>query len=216
TTGVWNVVVTNPDSQSGTFLNGFTITLPGPNITSVEPSSSFAQNSVPIIVNGTHFYSGTTVKLSKTGQTDINGTSVNVINPNKLTCDFNLLGAISGQWDITVSVPGNSPAQLLNAFTIMAPAVDNMKIYQGIFDPAQGKKSYITTKIAAPGKVTVKVYDSMGRFIRTLFEGDRNAGDYSDEWNGKNKDGSTVASGVYLIRVEGPGIKTTKRVLVVK
>ncbi len=215
TTGAWDVVVTNPDGQSGVLSGGFTITPPAPTILNIAPSSGMG-SAVHIVIDGANFTAGTTVKLSKTGQTDIQGTNVVFVSAAQVACDLDLSGAAGGQWDVALTVPGLPAAVSANAFLVLAPQTEPAKVYGGVFDPASGGKSYVVTHISTPGRATVKIYDSLGRLIRTLFDGDRNAGSYSDEWDGKNTDGSTVASGVYLIRIEGPGVKTTKRVLVVK
>ena len=214
-TGTWDVVLTNPDTQSAALFGGFTVEQAA-SIASIHPPSSPAINSVAVTVNGSDFAIGTGIKLSRSGQADIAGTGVTFISPSRLTCEFNLAAALTGGWDVVVSVPGQAPVLSANRFTILPETGAAARIYHGIFDAAQGESSYITTEIHSPGKVTVKVYDQRGGFIRTLFEGERAAGSYSDEWNGKNENGTTVASGTYLIRIECPGIKTTQRVLVVK
>ena len=59
--GVWNIVVTNPDGQSVTKLNAFTIKNPAPTLTSITPSSGMNTGAVSIsnlagsgFINGTH------------------------------------------------------------------------------------------------------------------------------------------------------------------
>ncbi len=219
TTGAWNIVVTNPDGQAGTLANGFTITYPAPTVAAITPKAGLYNTTVHITdLGGTGFQSGTTIKLVKSGQADISATNVTVVNPTLLTCDLDLSGAAAGAWDVGVTVPGQAPVVLTGAFSVLAPttADEPARVYQGIFNPAKGDKSYIATHLSSPGKVTVRVYDSGGRLVRDIFEGDRNSGDFSDAWDGRNNSGSKVASGIYLVRIEGPGIKTTKRVLVVK
>lgn len=197
-------------------LGAATLPPQSPTITTLSQESAFDSGVVSTIINGTIFAPGTTVKLTK-GGTDILGT-VTYESSSKLLCDFNLSGAIPGAWDLVVTVPNRQPVTVAGAFAVLAPTtvVEPVKVLQGIFNPARGDKTYIATHLASAGKVTVKVYDPGGRLVRDIFDGDRNSGDYSDEWNGRNNDGSMVASGVYLVRIEGPGFKTTKRVVVVK
>ena len=219
--GAWNVTVTNPDTQSYTLVNGFTVLAAAPSITSLTPDSGFNNASVSITnLAGTGFASGTTVKLSKSGQTDITGSSVTFVGPNKLTCVFNLTGAATGKWSVIASVPGQSAVQLTDGFNVMTPMSGNEKVQvrNNLFDPVTGAKAYIITQLQASGMVTIKVYNSRGTLVRTLFEGNRTIGAYSDEWDGKDAYNSRgpMASGMYLIRIEGPGIKTTKRVVIVK
>lgn len=53
--------------------------------------------------------------------------------------------------------------------------------------------------------VTLKVYDVLGREIETLSEGERIAGRYPVVWNGTNRNGDQVASGVYFYRIVASG-----------
>ncbi|MCX5785470.1 MAG: T9SS type A sorting domain-containing protein [Elusimicrobia bacterium] len=197
---------------------GSTATLVGATITSITPNSGF-NNASGITVAGTGFASGATVKITKSGQTDINASNVTVVSANQITCTFNLTGAAAGKWSVVVTIPGQSPVQLTDGFTVISDAMRDspqVQVRNNLFDPASGGKTYVDTQLSASGRVSVKVYDLKGRLVRTLFEGSRNTGDYSDQWNGKNEEGKIVGSGIYLVRVEGPGISKTKRVMVVK
>jgi hypothetical protein len=59
--GAWNVVVTNPDGQSGILVNGFTVSapLPAPLVSSITPSSGIQGTSVNITnLQGNNFITG--------------------------------------------------------------------------------------------------------------------------------------------------------------
>ncbi|HNT98347.1 MAG TPA: FlgD immunoglobulin-like domain containing protein, partial [Elusimicrobiales bacterium] len=185
-------------------------------ISDLYPASAFPAAGVAVTISGAGFAPGTSVKLKKTAQSDIAASPVTYVSASSLNCVFDLSAAEKGAWDVVVSVPGKSDATRPAGFAVLSQPETPARVYNGIFEPSAGGKSFIATRLAAPGKVTVKVYDSSGRLVRALFDGSRAAGDYTDEWNGRNADGSMVASGVYLIRIEGPGIKTTRRVAVVK
>jgi hypothetical protein len=60
TVGPWDVVVTNPDTQTGTLTNGFMINPPGPAPTfiSISPSSGSAAGGTSVTITGTNFISG--------------------------------------------------------------------------------------------------------------------------------------------------------------
>jgi len=121
-TGQWNVVVTNPDGQSGTLSNGFTVELPSPppTITSIAPGSG-DNNKVVHINNlaGSDFQSGATVKLSKTGQADIEADNVVVMSDSRITCDFDLRGTFPGKWTVRVTNSDAQYAELADGFTVM-------------------------------------------------------------------------------------------------
>ena len=90
------------------------------------------------------------------------------------------------------------------------------KMYNNIFNPAKGEQTRVDYTIDDEGQVLIKIYNIVGELVRTLTDEDRPAGSYTDNWNGKNDDGETVASGVYLVQIEAPGIKTIKKAAVIK
>jgi len=93
TAGARNVnVVTNPQTPSP-LIAGFTVEYPGPTVVYIAPNT--AANSGPVNISdldGTGFRAGATVKLTKSGEADIPGTSVVVVNQSRITCTFNLTG----------------------------------------------------------------------------------------------------------------------------
>ena len=46
--------------------------------------------------------------------------------------------------------------------------------------------------------VVMQIFDVSCRMVQTLIQKYQQAGTYSTSWNGKNKEGQTVASGIYL------------------
>ncbi len=55
------------------------------------------------------------------------------------------------------------------------------------------------------GKVAVRIYDVLGREVKTLANTVMNAGSYSIEWNGTDAAGNAVETGVYYCRIESAG-----------
>ena len=64
--------------------------------------------------------------------------------------------------------------------------------------------------------VSLKIYDSSGKLIRTLVEGERKAGKYSLTWDGKDEDGKTVSSGAYFYQLDRDGEMKTKQAILLK
>jgi len=208
------------ESQAGNQCSsGVQITVaPPPTVASLTPATGQNNASVSITdLAGTDFDSAPTVKLTRSGHADIAATNVVRVSATKLTCTLPISGAATGAWNVKVTNSDTRAGTLTGGFTVTGQAAEEaVRVKQGIFDPTQGKSSYVEVRTSSAGRVTVKVYDQAGRLVRTLYDGERDAGNYSDGWDGKTANGTTVASGTYLIRVEGPGIKTTRRVLVVK
>lgn len=64
--------------------------------------------------------------------------------------------------------------------------------------------------------VQLSVFDVMGRKVATLVDAPMNAGQHEARWNGRSEDGRSVASGVYLLRLEAGDRVATRRLTVVK
>ncbi len=88
--------------------------------------------------------------------------------------------------------------------------------WNNIFNPLKGQEATIKYQIQQAGNVSIKAYTMNGEEVATLFEGNVSAGSGSVNWNGKNLRGFTVASGIYLVRVAGPGLSKILKVAVVK
>jgi hypothetical protein len=75
--------------------------------------------------------------------------------------------------------------------------------------------SAIAVTVPAAGTVSVRVFDTYGKLVSTLFDGNADAGTLSVNWNGLNDAGSIVAPGAYIIRVDG-GVKASQMITVVR
>lgn len=86
-----------------------------------------------------------------------------------------------------------------------------------VFNPEKGGSLSIGFKAAESGMVRVKVYNLAGDLVRPIFEADVQAGLwFQATWNGRNGDGDMVAAGVYFVSVRGAGIRTIRKVVVMK
>lgn len=69
--------------------------------------------------------------------------------------------------------------------------------YPNPFNPTTNVKFSIPEK----SNVEIAVFDMLGRKVRTLVSENLGANVYSVEWNGRNDNGTSLASGVYNIRM---------------
>jgi hypothetical protein len=122
--GVWDVIVTNYDGQSATLPSAFTVyATPKPTVTAITPASASLGGTVSITnLAGTGFLAGSTVKLQAAGQPDIAASSVVVVSASKITCSFDLTGAVAGLRDVTVTLPDGQSGTKTGAFTVYNPA----------------------------------------------------------------------------------------------
>jgi hypothetical protein len=70
--------------------------------------------------------------------------------------------------------------------------------------------------LPAAAEISLKVYDPAGRLVKTLIQGNRSAGQGTVMWNGRNENGSKVATGVYFYRLETGGRVLTKKLMLVR
>jgi len=91
-------------------------------------------------------------------------------------------------------------------------------IKNAVFNPEDGTKAKITLAPSSSGKIKVQIFTVDGLLVKTLKDDDISAS-MPDvlEWDGTNQSGNTVASGLYLLRIDGAGIdKQVKKLVVVK
>jgi flagellar hook assembly protein FlgD len=88
---------------------------------------------------------------------------------------------------------------------------------RNIFRPGQGGSLAISFKCPQDGTVRVKVYNLAGQLVRPVFDAPVQAGLwFQATWDGRNDRGDTISSGVYFISIRGAGIRTLRRVVVIK
>jgi hypothetical protein len=76
--------------------------------------------------------------------------------------------------------------------------------------------THITFSLAVAGDVSLRIYDIESRLVRSVVDGWREPGVYSEIWDGKDDDGSALPSGVYLYRLETDKFVTTKKMVLLK
>jgi hypothetical protein len=82
--------------------------------------------------------------------------------------------------------------------------------------PNPGVASTILLQLARPGPTQVRIFDVTGRLVRTVFEGNLDAGPHQFRWNGFNDAGQRTASGRYLILASTPTARMTKGIVVLR
>ncbi len=74
--------------------------------------------------------------------------------------------------------------------------------YPNPFNPT----TTITYALPAPGRVTLRVYDMLGREVITLADGIESAGYHDVTWGGITGGGTSLSSGMYFYRIHAVGI----------
>ncbi len=89
--------------------------------------------------------------------------------------------------------------------------------YPNPFNP----ETWIPYQLAKPADVSVSIYSADGKLVRTLTLGYKPAGIYYDKpralyWDGKNKQGEPVASGIYFYTLTAGDFTATKKMLILR
>ncbi len=73
-----------------------------------------------------------------------------------------------------------------------------------------------STMMRCDKPVTLSVYDSSGKLVRTLVAETRGVGPHEVEWDGTDNTGNRVGSGVYFYRLDAPGFAETRKMLLLR
>jgi len=64
--------------------------------------------------------------------------------------------------------------------------------------------------------VILRIYDMLGREIKTLVNNQMSAGKYSIAWKGEDNNGNKVTSGIYIYRISAGNFSTARKMVVLK
>ena len=123
-------------------------------------------------------------------------------------------------WVIVRTFYVNDVDPLTERSTAKAPSVLPTEIsvlpnYPNPFNP----ETWIPYQLTKPADVNVSIYSADGKLVRTLALGHKPAGIYYDKsraiyWDGKNRQGEPVASGIYFYTFKAGSFSTTKKMLI--
>jgi subtilisin family serine protease len=229
TQGLVRVVCTDPSGNTGSDASNafFTITsTPGPyvwvqNITLqlvVKGPWTNARATVTIFNQNNQPVANATVSSAWGGLTtdaDVFTTKANGTG----TCNSDKLRNPSGCWTYAVqnvTVAGhtfrNDLGEVNDTICTSGPTATLSALVAGV--PADTQREF-QLSVPAPARVTLMIYNVMGRRVRMLADGDLPAGSQTLIWDLKDDRGMPLPSGVYLYRaVAGNEVVTRKVVLV--
>ncbi len=92
---------------------------------------------------------------------------------------------------------------------------DEQKLLQNYPNPFN-PTTIISFSVPKRTSVRLHVYDAIGRLVATLVDEELGAGNYSVQWNGTDRNGSRVSSGVYFYRLQSDTFTETKKLLLLR
>ncbi len=119
---------------------------------------------------------------------------------------------VSGSWEATLESAGGvillaRQEQVVPVEKTELPEQVVLEAYPNPF----GARMQIRMGVPRPGPVRLTLYDVLGREVLCLYEGEQAAGWHNQAW-----DVSQLASGLYLLVLEGEGFRTTKTMVKVR
>jgi len=99
--------------------------------------------------------------------------------------------------DVEIEFKQRTPLANNEPAVRLPSAVELRPNYPNPFNPA----TRIPYRLAQTGEVTLEIFNLIGEKLTTLVNEQQAAGSYSVSWNGKNKFGKEVASGIYFYRL---------------
>ncbi len=133
-------------------------------------------------------------------------------------------GSVAVDDGVEYAVFGNCTPPLMTMSTTpkVSGAVDAMRVelsqetdlasYPNPFNPS----TTIMYRVAEQARIVIEVYSSLGQLVRKLVDEEKDPGVYSVIWDGRNRDGVAVSSGIYFCKVRAGANMMTRRMLLVK
>ncbi|MFZ2323036.1 MAG: T9SS type A sorting domain-containing protein, partial [Ignavibacteriaceae bacterium] len=84
--------------------------------------------------------------------------------------------------------------------------------YPNPFNPS----TIINYSLPKSSFVTIKIYDMLGREVKTLINSEQNSGTHNIQWNGDNNFGSKVSSGTYIYSIRTGDFYQAKKMILLK
>jgi 1,4-alpha-glucan branching enzyme len=115
----------------------------------------------------------------------------------------------------TVRLPTPEDGILSDVELIYDGVVEDFNLEQNYPNPFNPSTT-ISYSIVEQDNVSIKIYDILGREIKTLVNDVKTAGTYSSTWHGDNNFGNKVSSGIYLYRMEAGLFVQSRKMILLK
>jgi uncharacterized membrane protein len=211
----------------------YAVSVEGPEFGHGEPGLDVPYD-VTIFNNG-NSYDSILVEVSSHSDWPLSGV------PDSVVC----FDAISGFiYAITVSIPSGAAPGDQDTLTIVVTSgtesdkTDTLKIVTEVDKPTAvdddelalpgafrldqnypnpfNMETVISFQIATPGRVTLEIYDILGRKVKTIDAGYLNTGQHQLTWSGASDDQRDVSSGVYFYRLISGEQSLTRKMILLK
>ncbi|MBC7186943.1 MAG: T9SS type A sorting domain-containing protein [Calditrichaeota bacterium] len=125
--------------------------------------------------------------------------------------------------DLAIALRFDAPGPFLQKSTELPVPNDNVLhnfvnayLLAANFPNPFNPSTTIDFQIPKDSRVTITVFNTNGQLIRTLVDGNLQAGAHRVQWDGLDEQGNHVAAGMYLCRMKAGDFMDTKRMIMVK
>ena len=102
---------------------------------------------------------------------------------------------------------------LANEQEIAIPTVFSLEQnYPNPFNPS----TQVRYALPEASKVSISIYDMMGREVRSLVNGSMDAGYHTALWNATNDNGNPVSAGMYIYTIQAGDFRQVKKMILLK
>jgi hypothetical protein len=137
--------------------------------------------------------------------------------------------SVSGPGELVRLESGVGPAQVRLARVTLNDGLVAVRFDAGAMDPVPRQyvlhgavpnpfnpSTVIRYELPEASQVRLEMYDALGQLVRSLVAGERVAGAYTVEWDGRDEGGVSVSSGVYLCRLQAGSFTQVQRMVLLK
>ncbi|MFQ6103313.1 MAG: FlgD immunoglobulin-like domain containing protein [Candidatus Glassbacteria bacterium] len=132
--------------------------------------------------------------------------------------------------DVVLTDPANAPDSVYS-FLVEVPsgidtndpagpgipqAVSLGQNYPNPFNPSTVITFTIAGNENGKSSLTLEIFDTRGRLVRTLIDGRLDPGTHQVTWDGKNESGESAGSGIYIYRLKVDGVIMSRKMVLLK
>ncbi|MFQ6042009.1 MAG: lamin tail domain-containing protein [Candidatus Poribacteria bacterium] len=137
------------------------------------------------------------VKYESAGS--IRGRSLERLDPNRPSAEI-------ANWKLSIDLSGATPGRPNSVSALISSSKPDLRITPNPFNP-QITPTHIKYRAPTDTKVTIKIFDSAGKLVKTLLEKREAGGEQTISWDGKDDSGKKVSVGLYICQIIAAGGK---------
>ncbi len=142
----------------------------------------------------------------------VDGPRIGVLHGEFVMADEDVTPGRDYRYHVAVLEEGVETASFETRVAVPGVRTSLGQNYPNPFNP----RTSVAFSTGAPGHVTLIVYNASGEALRTLVDGDRPAGSFTESWDGRDEKGTAVASGVYFFRLRAGKETLTRKAVLIK